>query len=228
MPAPLPLPTAPSWARRPRAATTGVERARDDPWVIVPACWLLLRRRVGGCLSAALPAVRWCAARRSDGPSCGRRATPAGTRRCGGGGGTPLPASRAPRHGSVAVRAPVGARGYGAGRRTRCRCVAERATARLARVSHARAWNFELPRKSTSIGARRSHLRWHFGDEASLSDPQNAIRLPHIAIAIPKKMTIGDGDSDAPNDRNQSYVPNHPRSTESSRVLNNPLLFRAS
>jgi len=179
-------------------------------------------------VSAAVPAVRRCAARRSDGPSCGRRATPAGTRRCGGGGGTPLPASRAPRHGSVAVRAPVGARGYGAGRRTRCRCVAERATARLARVSHARAWNFELPRKSTSIGARRSHLRWHFGDEASLSDPQNAIRLPHIAIAIPKKMTIGDGDSDAPNDRNQSYVPNHPRSTESSRVLNNPLLFRAS
>jgi len=25
----------------------------------------------------------------------------------------------------------------------------------------------------------KSHLRWHFGNEASLSDPQNAIRHPH-------------------------------------------------
>jgi len=34
-------------------------------------------------------------------------------------------------------------------------------------------------RKSTSIGAPNSHLRWHFRDEASLSDPQNAIHHPH-------------------------------------------------
>jgi len=46
-------PTAPSWARRPRAATTGVERARDDPRVIVPARRLLLRRPVG------LPSTLW-------------------------------------------------------------------------------------------------------------------------------------------------------------------------
>ena len=47
MPAPLPPPTAPSRARRPRAATTGVQRARDDPWVIVAARRLLFRRPVG-------------------------------------------------------------------------------------------------------------------------------------------------------------------------------------
>jgi len=41
----------------------------------------------------------------------------------------------------VAVRAPVRARGYVAGRRARCRCVAERATALKDRVLHARAWN---------------------------------------------------------------------------------------
>ena len=39
---------------------------------------------------------------------------------------------------------------------------------------------------STSIGAPKSHLRWHFGDEASLPDPLNAIRHPHIAIPIPQ------------------------------------------
>jgi len=95
-------------------------------------------------VSAAPPAVRRCAARRSDGPSRGRRATPAGRRRCGGGGGTPFPALHPPRHGNVAVRAPVRARGYGAGRRARCRCVAERAAALKARVLHARAWNSEI------------------------------------------------------------------------------------
>jgi len=42
-------------------------------------------------VSAALPAVRRCAARRSDSPFCGRRATPAGRRRCGGDGGPPSP-----------------------------------------------------------------------------------------------------------------------------------------
>jgi len=67
--------------------------------------------------SAAPPAMRRCAARQSDGPSGRRRATPAGCRRCGGGGGTPFPAPRAPRHGNVVVRAPVRARGYEAGRR---------------------------------------------------------------------------------------------------------------
>jgi len=54
------------------------------------------------------------------------------------------------------------------------------------------------------------------------------MRHPQIAIAIPKIMTFGDGDRDAPNDRNQSYEPNHRRSTESPRVLNNPPLPRAS
>ena len=43
-----------------------------------------------------------------------------------------------------------------------------------------------------------------------------------------KKLTFGDGDGDAPSDRNLSYEPNHPRSTESPRVLNNPPLLRAS
>jgi len=81
--------------------------------------------------------------------------------------------------------------------------------------------------KSTSIGSPKSHLRWHFDDGASLSDPQNDIRHPDIAIAIPRKMTFGDG-GDAPYDRNQSYEPNHPRSTESPRVLNNPPLAHAS
>jgi len=42
----------------------------------------------------------------------------------------------------------VRARGYGAGRRARCRCVAERATALKARVLHARAWNVGLGHKS--------------------------------------------------------------------------------
>jgi len=41
----------------------------------------------------------------------------------------------------VAVRAPMRARGYGVGRRARCRYVAKRATALKARVLHARAWN---------------------------------------------------------------------------------------
>jgi len=80
-------------------------------------------------VSAALPAVRRCAARRSDGPFWRCHATPAGRRRCSGGGGPPFPAPRSPSHGNLAVRAPVRARGYGAGRRARCRWVAERATA---------------------------------------------------------------------------------------------------
>jgi len=106
-------------------------------------------------VSAAVPAVRRCAARRSDGPSCGRRATPAGTCRCGGGGGTRFAASRAPRHGNMAVRAPVRARGYGAGRRARFRFVAERATALQSRVLHARAWNVK-PVGSQATEARRT------------------------------------------------------------------------
>jgi len=55
-----------------------------------------------------------------------------------------FPAPRFPRHGNVAVRAPVRARGYGVGQRARCRCVAKRATALKARVLHARAWNRKL------------------------------------------------------------------------------------
>ena len=50
-----------------------------------------------------------------------------------------FPAPRFPRHGNVAVRAPVRARGYGFCQRARCRCVAKRATALKARVLHARA-----------------------------------------------------------------------------------------
>ena len=41
----------------------------------------------------------------------------------------------------MAVRAPVRARGHGAGQRARCQCVAERVPALKARVLHARAWN---------------------------------------------------------------------------------------
>jgi len=83
---------------------------------------------------AAPPAVRRCAPRRSDSPFPGRRATLAGCRRCGCSSGTPFPAARPPRHGNVAVCAPVRARGCGAGRRAWCRCATERATALKARV----------------------------------------------------------------------------------------------
>ena len=61
---------------------------------------------------------------------------------------------RPPRHGNVAVRAPVRARGYGAGRRARCRCVAERVTALKVRVLHARAWNSEVSRWLQCIQVR--------------------------------------------------------------------------
>jgi len=91
------------------------------------------------------PPLPPCAdARRGNSSSRGRRATPAGRRRCGGGGGIPFPVPRSPRHSNVDVRAPVRASGYGAGLRARCRCVAERATALKARVLHARAWNPSL------------------------------------------------------------------------------------
>jgi len=110
-------------------------------------------------VSAAPPAVRRCAARRSDGPSRGRRATPAGRRRCGGGSGTPFPAARPPRHGNVAVYAPVRARGYGAGRRAWCRCVSERATALKARVLHAHAWNKQNQTPSGVAMAARTYHR---------------------------------------------------------------------
>jgi len=106
----------------------------------------------------ASSAVRRCAARRTDGPSRGCRATPAGRRRCDGGSGTPLPASRAPRHCNVAVRAPVRAGGYGAGRRVRCRCVAERATAMKARVWHARAWNRKVPTSKRQSKGLNPHI----------------------------------------------------------------------
>jgi len=92
-------------------------------------------------LSAAPSAARRCAAWQSDGPARGRRASLAGRRRSGGGGGTLFPALRPPHHDNVAVRAPVRACGNGAGRRARCQCVAERATALKARVLHASAWN---------------------------------------------------------------------------------------
>jgi len=51
----------------------------------------------------------------------------------------------------VAVRAPVRSRGHGAGRRTRHRCVAERATALKAEVLHVRAWN-----QKTTLGETRT------------------------------------------------------------------------
>ena len=103
------------------------------------------RRSICTAHPCAVSATRRCAARRGDGPARGRCTTAAGRRRCGGGSGTPFPAPRAPRHGNVAVRAPVRARGHGAGRRAPCRCVAERATALKARVLHARAWNYLAP-----------------------------------------------------------------------------------
>ena len=92
-------------------------------------------------VSAASPAVRRCAARRSDGLSRGPRATLAGRHRCGGGSGAPFLAARPPRRSNVAVCAPVRARGYRAGRRAWWRCIAECAIAFKARESHARAWN---------------------------------------------------------------------------------------
>jgi len=92
-------------------------------------------------VTTAPSAVRSCAARQSDVPSREHRATPVGRRRCGGGGGTRLPAPCAPRHANVAVGAPARARGYGAGPSARYRCVAERATALKVRVLHERAWN---------------------------------------------------------------------------------------
>ena len=47
-------PHHPSWSRRPRAATTGVRNARDDPRVIVPARRLLSRRPIGMPSSGAV------------------------------------------------------------------------------------------------------------------------------------------------------------------------------
>jgi len=134
-------------------------------------CW-----SVSPCTPAAPLAVRTCAARRSDGASRGRRATLAGHRRYGCGSGTPFAAARPLRHGIVAVCAPVRARGHGAGRRTRCRCSAERATAPKARVLHARALNPLLhlvvaSRDRTSFGALTAAplQRGLFGDAPSRS-----------------------------------------------------------
>ena len=109
-----------------------------------------------------MSAVRRCAAQRGDGPPRRRCATPAGRRRRGGGGGTPFPAPRPPRHGNVAARAPVHARGHGAGRLTRYICVAERATALKARVLHVRAWNSVFSNRNTGYQAaqsRQTHRR---------------------------------------------------------------------
>jgi len=91
-----------------------------------------LVRRVGRSSRCAQVS---CEARCS--PTSGRCAMPIGRRRCSGGGGTPFPAPRPPRYGNLAVRGPVRAGGYGAGRRAQCRCVAERDTALKARVLHA-------------------------------------------------------------------------------------------
>ena len=112
-------------------------------------------------MSPAAPVVRRCAAWRSDGPARGRRATPAGRCRCGGGGSTPFPAPHPSHHGNVAVRAPVRARGHRAGRRARCRCAAERATALKARVLHARAWNYRSGLVRL-IGPNSDWLDWGF------------------------------------------------------------------
>jgi len=164
-PAPLPPPTDQSGARKPRAETSGVLHAHEDPRMIASARQILLRRLLSGfwrrrvapleaprrarsvpparlCAASTAPStLRKCAARRSDGPSRGHRATPVGRRRCGGGGGTRLPAPCTTRHLIVPVRAPARARGYGAGPSARCRCVAERATALKSRLLHARSWN---------------------------------------------------------------------------------------
>jgi len=55
----------------------------------------------------------------------------------------------------------VRARGHRAGRRARCQCVAERATALKARVWHARAWNPKQPAWSSSAARRRRRRRGH-------------------------------------------------------------------
>jgi len=57
----------------------------------------------------------------------------------------------------VAVRAPVRARGHRAGRRARCQCVAERATALKARVLHARAWDLITTELQVQSSWRTSH-----------------------------------------------------------------------
>jgi len=80
--------------------------------------------------------------------------------RGGGGRGTPFPAPRPPRHGNVAARAPVRARGHGAGRYL---CVAERATALKARVLHVRAWN----QTTAEIPSARGGQRGVFTNRAS-------------------------------------------------------------
>jgi len=110
-------------------------------------------------VSAALPAAHRCAAWRGDGPARGRFATPAGCRRCGGGGATPFPAPCPPRYGYVAARAPMRVRGHGAGRRARYRCVAERATALKAMALHARAWNPKLPCDRCEMRSAHSRCR---------------------------------------------------------------------
>jgi len=48
-PAPPPPFTAPSYAWRPRGATSGARSTHDDSRVIVPAHRILLRRRISGC-----------------------------------------------------------------------------------------------------------------------------------------------------------------------------------
>jgi len=113
-------------------------RTTARPCARVPARLTMFRSTARPC---AVSTARKCAARRGDGPARRRCTTPAGRRRCGGGGGTPVPTPRPPRDGNVAVRAPVRTRGHGAGRRTRYLCVAERATALKARVLQACAWN---------------------------------------------------------------------------------------
>jgi len=164
-PAPQPPPTAPSCARRPRAATSGVQRAHDDPRVIAPARGFFLLRRLVGEIRSHLAARLEAPRRAAVGPThppvrrVGLPARPAQVRcavewrslpwasRDAGAAALrwrrrhPFPAPRPPRHGNVAVRAPMRARGYGAGLRARCQCVAERATALKARVLHTRAWN---------------------------------------------------------------------------------------
>ena len=74
----------------------------------------------------------------------------------------------------MAVRAPMRARGYGAGLRARCQCVAERATALKARVLHPRAWNFAVfPILADAVDVKR-------GDQLCETVSQTSTQLDKV------------------------------------------------
>jgi len=89
------------------------------------------------------------------------------------------------------------ARGYGAGLRARCQCVAERATALKARVLHARAWN--IPEDVTpldikpklSLSGRTQHKTVNKSVELKVqverTDGKDLLRLNDLNQAKPKQ-----------------------------------------